>query len=490
MKGLEPAKAVGIVLTALIILQLGLAASTILSHQVHVDEAWIGEQAYFLSHHGIVRSDLFGELPGDSDRIVVHHWLFVRVAALASAAAGWGLTTLRFVTLLCAIGLFAALALDRRGDADRREGLVAAAIVALTGVAFEHLRMFRPEMLVALCGVLSFGAIMRTTKLRGSAAAGAFAALAALAHPYGAVFIGAGIILLAIERRWRDAALFAAAAILVLLPYALDLVAHLDEVRAELASPIVGAKREPGPLALVTNLAREHERLFRRLDIGVATLLWIVGLIVHLRMKDRARRALVLYTLLVVAIGGAIMPDKVETRYAIIALPFMAMIAARAIVLCRESVCGRWLTWTVGVVAMALVASGLYADARCLSKHRGHGEIRAAVMAAHAIPSGSTVIAPVHFAFGGLGRHRVVGLFDIAARHSGRLSADAILDAARRERATYLVIVDGEDPIERITDEVLADLLERGATTAAEGEMYAVYRLPSSAQAAIPTGPP
>jgi hypothetical protein len=139
---------------------------------------------------------------------------------------------------------------------------------------------------------------------------------------------------------------------------------------------------------------------------------------------------------------------------------------------------------------MALVASGLYADARCLSKHRGHGEIRAAGMAAHAIPSGSTVIAPVHFAFGGLGRHRVVGLFDIAARHAVRLSADAILDAARRERATYLVIVDGEDPIERITDEVLADLLERGATTAAEGEMYTVYRLPPSARAAMPTGRP
>jgi hypothetical protein len=282
-----------------------------------------------------------------------------------------------------------------------------------------------------------------------AALGGAAAGLAALAHPYAAAYVGAGCILLLIERRWTASLAFALAAALVVTPYAVDLFTHLDEVRIELASPIAAAKGSITPLSFLSNLLSEHVRLFRRLDIGVSTLMLVVGTITAFRSRDRSRRALVVYTLLVVALCGALNPDKVETRYAILALPFMSMIGGWLLARLPESRAARWLRCAAVALGILALGVGIAADLRCLTRHQTWSAARNDGIA-RSIPRGATVIAPLAYVYGGLGRHRVLGLFDIAAANGAPLDLATLAPAARRLGASRIIELDDADPIERL----------------------------------------
>jgi dolichyl-phosphate-mannose-protein mannosyltransferase len=433
------------ILLALLGLELVLLAASVPAHRVHIDEAWIGEQAWMLARDGFVHSDLFGGVVHTERLMVVYHWLFVAAGAWAVRIFGWDVVTLRSVTLLAGLLVTALIAsTTRRDDASGTTGgLLAAAIFVLIPVNFEHLKIYRPEMMMALFGFASFALLQRPAPDRRPwlpALAGAAAALATLTHLYGIVYVAAGGLALLATRRWRDAILFSLGAAAFLLPLLLVVADQGPLFREQLYNPLNSGKSEASLSILAASLRDEHMRLFRRPDIGFASFLFVLALVGWLFRRGAERRFLFVYTLLLIALVGLAIHDKVETRYSILVTPFFSIAIAGALwrMLARPGSAPK--LFRLAFVAVAVVAGGygLFAQARCALTH--HDDMAATNHeVARRIPPGAGVVGPGNLIFDQIGNSRIYAL-RLADLECGDVPPAPCLAAfARRRGATYVV---------------------------------------------------
>ncbi|MFH1516933.1 MAG: hypothetical protein ABIH17_03540, partial [Pseudomonadota bacterium] len=114
----------------------------------HIDEAWLGEQAYFFAHEGVIRSEMFRGYAHQEEVILITHKLFIVLGGLSVRLFGWGLVQLRLLSLLC--GLFVLVLIGqhlRRGHVDHP--LLSSRIAPLALLAmplfFRFTNYFRPE---------------------------------------------------------------------------------------------------------------------------------------------------------------------------------------------------------------------------------------------------------------------------------------------------------------------------------------------------------
>jgi|GEM_PF-691949 len=446
---------------------------------LHIDEAWIGEQAYFLSRDGYVHSTLFEGFAGNEIRTVVYHRLFVLLGSWSVSIFGWSIGALRVVPLASGGALLALMAHHMRRElgVPWRTVAMAVAIFLLIPLNFTYIKVFRPEMLMALCGFASYRALGRFMQggrwweLPVAAAAGG---MAALAHPYGAIFPLCGILMLLGGRRWSGAALFAAVASLPAIPYLVDIATHYELFRQQISNPLVAEKTSFTILSPLTNLLDEHKRLFRKPEIILPTLLFLLSLVAGAG-RDGWRRFHLIYSVLLIVLLGAAAQDKV-VRYAIPLLPFFTIAIALA--------AGEWIErpignrfWRAGFALawMLFVGVGLHAVTTDLRAEREHvPELNAAI--AGSIPPGTRCLAPMNFIFEQIGRHPIIALRYANMEQHNRLGVRAMLDFADRHRADAIIINRYATLDEGIIDlDTAGDEMARAFTIAASTPEYRLF---------------
>lgn len=79
----------------LVVVNLLLYVYSLWQRQPDVDDAWIGEHAYWLVKNGFVKSDLMYGITSQEIRQIVHHKLFTLNGALFVKTFGFSLLTSR-----------------------------------------------------------------------------------------------------------------------------------------------------------------------------------------------------------------------------------------------------------------------------------------------------------------------------------------------------------------------------------------------------------
>ena len=427
---------------------------------IHTDDAWIGEQVWWMARWGYVRSELFrGYLHAEVYQ-EVYHKLFVWQAALVVRLLGWSVYILKGISLAY-LALFCWLAgrylrqlpVPNPG---RAAGLFFALLLTSALVA-EFSFVFRPELMLLTLGFGSWLALRRalpgagllvdavrptgagttqpagTTQLAGTtqpagtarlagtvmarpavaglgaaAGAGLLAGLALLTHLNGLIFVLAGGALLLWRRRWLAALAFGGAAALAGAAYFADVARHHSwALYWQQLHPAV-AENSPRLGERLLYLLAEHQRFFHSPKEIVLSLLLLLAAYVLYRQRARLGpepRHLATYTGLLVLALDLIAQGK-TSKYLLLYLPQLLLL----VVLAFEYLAAlpRLRPVALGLLGLYVVVNLTYTSILLSEQRAQQHENRQ--LAERLRPHwGQHVVAPVNFIFPAIAHFQLQG---------------------------------------------------------------------------------
>lgn len=358
--------------------------------------------------------------------------------------------------------------------------LATVAGLLLQPVFFWTFKIARPEMLVALFGLASVLVTEQATRssrsLLWAVAAGLLAACAMLAHLYGAIFVGAGGVVLLVRRRFPEAVVFGAAATLALVPYAVDIVRHRDIFEAQFHGKIVKHLTTFSPATPLFSLLNEHKRLFRKPQIIFPSTLFFVCLGLGWRLASPRIRFLAGYTLLLMAALGALAIRK-EIHYATCLAPLELLVIVG--IMMHLDQLDRWRRQVLLAFAVMFAMSGAWFDGRDLKGKVAFEELHRVV--ASPIPDGAWCLAPMPLLFNEVTRLHLVATFALPAALGPDPSPDSVRAFITSRRIQYVVSM-LDNPGESLLRKM--EPLEPVSSGVMEGTDYRVFKVvyPGAAQ--------
>ncbi len=449
-----------------------------------IDDAWIGEHAYWMAEKGYVKSELMHGITMQDIRHIVHHKFFTLNGALFIKTFGFSLFTIKSVSLLW-LSIFLLVFI---GYVRRKLGIEAAwfalLIVISNALIFQYSFVFRPEILVMTLGFLSYLFLERYMKGEEKyiflIVSGLFAGLAAASHLNGLIFMAAGAVLLLVKKRFKAAILFSLFTLPAFSVYFFDFTSRYDihywlyqinDSPALHKSTIL-----PSSIAFLGKIFNEHLRFFHSPKEISFSLLFLFMLLINYRnLKPEGN--LMKYLLLLV-IFLSLLAVHSTSKYMLLYLPYMVLIVLKSFhsfYLNRHNPLSlRWGLTTVGAYRSSLVLLGLYfvinmvwntgiaikkfdpgRNRQLTLKHMGHHT------------SNLNILAPMTFIFNEIGHFKRIqsDLSIVEMQKAGeKLSGPSLLNYADSLQIDYLIITDeyrSRFGIDRIKPE---DYLQYGYT--------------------------
>lgn len=422
-------------------------------HDFYVDEAFIGEHAYFFARDGYVRSEFWTGFLRQDEYVTLYHRLAVWSGALSLKTFGVHLWALRLVSVGSAVVTALVLVWQtiRRGRGEMATTVLA--LWLLMPTVFYHAKCFRPEVQTAMFGVLSFAAlsilftnggetVARTSSIYAvcaGASAGASAGAAMLTHLAGVMYVGAGLLLLVWLKHWRTAWWFALSAALVFLPCVVDVATHWELFRQQSTDPQAASKLRWTLVVPFANLLSEHERFFRKPQFIIMSCAWLVALVLTWRTGSFALLLLRRYTLLLVLVLGVFLQDKRD--YMALYAPFMALMIAEA--LWQFPAWGKrqptdepprtsqgWRLVPAFAICAVFVGYGLWFQVHD-AFWRKEDVVRLNAAIQQHIPKGAWCLAPMNMMFEAIGQHHLVAFSAAADVWHGDRAYTSVQAAAR-----------------------------------------------------------
>ena len=419
---------------------------------IDIDESWLGEQAYFLSSLGYVKSNLFEGLLHYEKRMLVFHKGFIFTGSLFSKVLGFELFSLRLVSLFFGLILLGLVYLYLKSTGRRQLWPWTALILLLCPLFFRHLKFYRPEMMLAATGFLSFlflNYFFQSERRGWLLLAGVFAGLSVWVHLNGLIFFGAGAITLAAFRRFSPFCFFCCSATLFSLLYFLDVNSQWDLFLYQFKNEPSGAGINLSWYQPFLNLLTEHKRLFRKPEIIGVTSFFVFGSLVRFKiLKSKLTQeegVLWIYTLSLIFLLGLIAHSK-TTKYAIPLFPFFSIIGVGNF----SSAWSRKEELQQELKTAFLVFLSLYFIFGVFSNlsFQGLSPLRAFEandrIAQH-IPEGKRILAPMSFIFGTPKKQVVVGLHgaELVSRSLNKpWNAHTLCSYAKDHQFNYIVLND------------------------------------------------
>lgn len=434
----------------LFVAQILLVIASIPAHIPHVDEAWLGEQAYRLNEKGYPHSYIIQGVSGEEKYLAMRHWLFIATESRVISVLGFSQFTLQLFPLVCGSILLFLLGRYARQTLVPDAAMLAMSLCLLIPQYFFYYKTARPEIPVTMLGFASFVVLSRSFakhNLPAVIAAGILAGAATGMHFHGGIFVAAGAVLLLIRKRFLHAVVFCAAAGLVLLPFIMELTAHWDAFRQQTGSATYSRRTSLSPLSLLENLLREHQRLFRKPMIIFVTVMTIAALAVRWRKHSDEMRKLRWYLCALIIALGMIAEDKTD-KYVTYFSPFYAIIIAEFLLQYKPKELHRFVKPVLAVVITAFFLNGIVYQIQdvffrktpdIVEYHRNIGQ---------SIPDGATCIAPIFFVFDEVKRLKVVSNYSAGLVEGQRLSEEKFAGYCDRAKVQYAVFTKYSDPFD------------------------------------------
>lgn len=307
--------------------------------QADIDDAWIGEHAYWLAKEGHVRSELMRGITQQEDRLVVHHKLLNLHGALFIKMFGFSINSLKSVSLTYFVlfcFLFFHYLRTRYHIKDLRKLSFIALLLLSFPWVFKYSFVYRPEMMIMAIGFAGWIFLEKTLASRAfrwkpALLSGLLAGLCFAVHLNGAIVPLAGFIMLIINKRHLPALVFAAGSLAGAAVYFYDFSpAHgLDLWLTQFnQSPSLGSLGRSNPLLMpLINLLNEHQRFFHNPMIAFSSIFIIFSLITGYNYLKQNNRNMIVYTLLLVVFLGMLAMHK-SRQYILIYFPFVIIMVS------------------------------------------------------------------------------------------------------------------------------------------------------------------
>ena len=302
--------------------------TTLIYRRENYDDAWFGELAYFLATEGVIRSDLFADMLGWGDQVLMTHKLWVLLTALWIKIWGFSLWTVKTVALP-----FVALQVFLFYRYCRQSWMLCALLYLTCGVIVRYTFVSRPEIAMAALGFLSWQSLQQFREhggIRWILLAGMSAGATALFHMQGALFMLAGAVWLLWARQLRGTFIYSAVAFCTFLLYFADVVYYdaWDAYFFQIAN-------DPA----TTALRSFSEKLFNLAEIpkimlhsgGETPLTLVMFGCFFLRWKSRLHASDLEKYLLVLALCFAVLANRVVHEYLILFVPFLIAFSAETL---------------------------------------------------------------------------------------------------------------------------------------------------------------
>ena len=280
----------------------GLALASLYHRSCFIDDAWLGERAWWLAREGVARSELFRGQVDYGQRMFVFHKLFAFVGAAFVRLLGWSLYTLKAVSLVSFVAFLLLLWRYCRRFAPAGVFPLAVLLLLGHGLIGLHVFVYRPEIMLMTLGFGSFLLLRRFLESERSAhlvGASVLAGLCVLTHLNGLVFIGAGTLLLLTRRQPRRAAVFALVSSAIGALYLSDawLAGELPTLFRQLRGDPVLAERFADVASRLSGALDEHQRYFHSRPEIVFSILVLVVVVLTARATRLWTSPLVPYVL-------------------------------------------------------------------------------------------------------------------------------------------------------------------------------------------------
>lgn len=391
---------------------------------LHMDEATLSEQVYWLAEEGTVKTVLYeGVGTGLGDELLVYHKLFIWLTTGIACIFGHSLELFRCLSLLFAILLCGTIyRYSQRfiSTAPNRLPLFFLLTILLlfsNFLFFAFSFIFRPEIMLTCLGFASFymlSSYLKSPKPQYLCLAALFAGLAALTHLNGLVFVGAGGLLLLFERKIKPLFIFSACSILVISLYFIDVLEPEAFERFILQFAGAPAFRESDlhPLNRIFRVFEESRRYFHSAREISFSILFILAVGARFRHLWENYSILMRYTLF----GGitlAVINQGQTSKYALLLLPFACLLMALAFVDILKEGNKKQLRW-FSAAFMVYFCIQLY-DMHELIDRKMDLPARNAEISKH-IPEGSRVYGPGSFFFNEFEDYEILSLESYYAR--------------------------------------------------------------------------
>lgn len=395
---------------------------------IHMDEAIIGEHAYWFAKLGYVKSQLFvGMGQGYEYQQLFYHKLFVWVGALVTRVFGFSLINLRMVSLVSFLVFVVILFryIKSRISSNYKGVFFSTLLILLVNAfIFEFSFLYRPEVMLMTIGFSSFVLLnnyIEKDRYLMIVAAGALAGLAAVVHLNGLVFPTTGFLFLLLSKRYVSSLVFGGIGALFMCLYFMD-VAHpekfMNMVKQFSTDPTLHSYASD-PFGILWRFLKEHERFFHSpKEISMTILVLFSIFLLRKDMEGPTKRILLYLVILVCAM--ALLTHGKTSKYGIVYLPYFGILCGMAIHRALRYHNARYslILWLAG----AYLVIQLFFTSQLISRKETASAQHNILM--NKIPNGSKVVGPDSFMFTALGKYNYYGFWGFIFKYEDHLKID------------------------------------------------------------------
>ncbi|MBW6492177.1 MAG: glycosyltransferase family 39 protein [Lentimicrobium sp.] len=318
-----------------LILTTLLFAYSLWQRQPDIDDAWIGEHAYWMAQKGYVKSELMHGITNQHILHIVHHKFFTLLGASFVSLFGFSLFTLKSVSLFGLIIFLFVFYKYQKRYSGQPALLISFLLVAVNAFIFQYSFVYRPEIIVMTLGFISFICLERgiseSFHYKWIIISGLLAGLSGATHLNGLIYISAGGLLLLIKRKPLQAIIFGLSAIPTFAVYFYDFTREFNFeywlYQIKDAPALHNTGMLPDWLWIMEKPFREQMRFFHSPKEISLTLLFLFLLIVAFKKLKLPKDLLIYLALLIISLSTLAVHST--SKYLILYLPFMFIVMSR-----------------------------------------------------------------------------------------------------------------------------------------------------------------
>ena len=304
----------------------------------NVDDAWIGEQVFWLDHNGVVKNVLMKNYFDNQNGLLAYHKAFVYSGLWAVQLFGFSLWVLKSVSLFYLFiffGIFYYYLVKLKKLLNPGQFIFVALLLLIEPHIFEYSFVFRPEIMLMSTGFLSFAFLEYSFKTEKNKTvfvllSAIFAGLSALVHLNGAVFVLAGGLILLFKKQFLNLLWFTLVGFIFVFLYFSHLHSLSDvSIWFHHLMAYDSGKSDVGfgygtLLNILLKPFEEHLRYFHSPKEIALTLLFLTSLFFGFKTIKKKMPLLMPYLLILVLALGFIAPGK-TAKYLIPFIPFFSL---------------------------------------------------------------------------------------------------------------------------------------------------------------------
>lgn len=314
-----------------------IALYTILNREIGLDDAWLGEQAYWFSQKGYAISELLSGLSGFDERHLTYHRLHIWQGALAYLLFGWSAITLKSISLVYMLLFIASsyLFIKRNQILEYKTDYLLFYILILSHALTVKMSFtYRPDVPIMALGFLSFYLLYSALKEKNTLKvllSGVLAGACALAHLNGVVFMFAGGVVLLLTKNYRLCIYFSVTSALVAAIYLAEMHSKelLDIFLFQFTNSPALSDKDFSLSGSLMKFLTSHRTYFHKGSDAIYTLLFIFVMWTQRQIifKDEKLRIIFIYFVAIAFCLAVISPGG-KSVYLIYHAPYAFLLVA------------------------------------------------------------------------------------------------------------------------------------------------------------------